>query len=116
MEATAAVDRFNDCINRRDLDGLVALMTPDHTFIDSAGGAIAGRDACRDAWTGFFAAFPDYRNVFESYDVRGDVVTVRGRSECSEPALRGPARWTVVVRGDAIARWEVADDPQPIRT
>jgi ketosteroid isomerase-like protein len=50
---------FNDCITARDLDALCALMTDDHTFIDTTGQTTAGREACRAAWRGFFAAFPD---------------------------------------------------------
>jgi ketosteroid isomerase-like protein len=37
-------------------------MTEDHTFVDSAGNAVAGRQRVLDAWRGFFDAFPDYRN------------------------------------------------------
>jgi ketosteroid isomerase-like protein len=81
VAATDVVVRFNDCINGRDLDGLSALMSDDHTFVDSAGGAVVGRRACREAWRGFFAAYPDYRNVFTSMSVVGDVVTVVG-SRC----------------------------------
>ena len=33
--------KFNEKINQRNLDGLVDLMTDDHTFIDNSG------DACR---------------------------------------------------------------------
>jgi ketosteroid isomerase-like protein len=29
--------RFNEKINQRDLEGLVELMTDDHTFIDNSG-------------------------------------------------------------------------------
>ena len=36
---------FNDCINRRDLDGLARLMTDAHIFIDSDGNRVAGRVA-----------------------------------------------------------------------
>ena len=60
----AVVARFNDCINRRDLDGLARMMADDHVFIDSAGGRVDGRESCLAAWRGFFDAYPDYRNVF----------------------------------------------------
>src|SRR6266702_2196979 len=56
---------FNECINRRDLGGLSRLMTGDHVFIDSANNTISGKERCVEAWRGFFAAFPDYRNHFE---------------------------------------------------
>jgi ketosteroid isomerase-like protein len=110
--AVSTVSRFNARINARDLVGLVALMSHDHTFVDSAGAAVVGRDACREAWQGFFAAFPDYRNVFAAMtaDEADEVVTIVGRSECSVPALAGPALWTARVRDGLVARWQVYED------
>jgi ketosteroid isomerase-like protein len=99
---------FNDAINARDLDALTALMTDDHRFVDSEGASADGKAACTEAWRGFFAAFPDYRNVFD--DVRSrepGVVDVAGRSECSVPELDGPARWRAVLRDQQIAVWQV---------
>jgi hypothetical protein len=67
MNQTSAdiVVAFNDCITRRDIGGLSQLMTEDHVFIDSANNTISGKGRCVGTWTGFFAAFPDYRNHFE---------------------------------------------------
>ena len=62
-------------------------MTPDHTFTDTEGGTVTGRAACRDAWAGFFAAFPDYRNVFTTVIATAERVALAGYSVCSEPAL-----------------------------
>ncbi|WP_328470974.1 nuclear transport factor 2 family protein [Actinoplanes sp. NBC_00393] len=100
---------FNDCINDRDLAGLSALMTDDHTFVDAAGAAITGKAACAEAWRSFFAAFPDYRNEFVTVNVDGGTVTVTGYSTCSEPALAGPARWTATVVDGRVSRWQVTD-------
>lgn len=101
---------FNARINARDLDGLVALMTEDHIFIDNAGGRVAGRDACREAWHLFFGMFPDYRNDVDAI-VRGDnCVIMTGRSVCSDDRLAGPALWTAKVRDGAVAEWRVRDD------
>jgi hypothetical protein len=80
--------------------------------MDTDGHPVEGRAACRNAWSGFFAAFPDYRNVFVRLwtDVGGQVVA-DGFSRCSEPALHGPARWRATVRGGHIARWQVEEAP-----
>ena len=59
------VVEFNDAINRRDLLRLTELMAPEHRFIDSTGTTVSGRDACMNAWQGFFASFSDYRNIFD---------------------------------------------------
>ena len=108
MDATDVVARFNDRINAQDLDGLTALMTEDHTFVDAAGRTVSGKPACADAWSGFFAAFPDYRNVFEAMTADGDTVRVNGYSVCAEPALAGPAAWMATVRADKVSRWQVS--------
>src|SRR5262249_3974990 len=102
--------QFNDCINRRDLDGLAALLTDDHTFIDSAHAAIHGKERVVEAWSGFFALFPNYRNIFERVESRQDLVAIMGRSTCSEPQLDGPALWTAKVRGEQVAEWRVYTD------
>lgn len=109
MNVEAVVAAFNDRINSRDPDGLAELMTGDHTFVDSAGGTVSGKRACVEAWRGFFASFPDYRNVFATTSVAGDTVVVTGHSECSEPALAGPALWRATVRDGLVARWQVED-------
>jgi ketosteroid isomerase-like protein len=109
VDPEPVVVAFNDRINARDLAGLAGLMSDDHTLIDPAGAAITGKQACTEAWRGFFVAFPDYRNVFTATVVAGDTVTVTGHSTCSEPALAGPARWTATVRDGLVARWQVAD-------
>lgn len=91
MSARDVALEFNDAINRRDLDALVALMTDDYRFVDSTGATFDGRARGREIWKGFFAAFPDYTNHFETVVERGDVVTVAGRSSCKDARLAGPA-------------------------
>lgn len=106
----AAVVAFNDAINAADLDTLVALMTPTHRFVDSAGGAVHGLEACRDAWAGFFESFPGYRNVFDSVvETAPGRVTAEGRSECTFEPLDGPARWHAVVVDGLLAEWRVEE-------
>jgi ketosteroid isomerase-like protein len=98
---------FNNAITTHDLDGLAALMRNDHRFIDSAGHVVSGKVACLEAWRTFFAAFPDYRNHFDSFTVQGSTVSVVGRSSCSVAELCGPARWTADVANGLITRWQV---------
>jgi ketosteroid isomerase-like protein len=109
-DPAAIAVQFNDTITRQDIDGLTALMTSDHTFTDTEGNSVAGRPACRDAWQSFFAAFPDYRNVFHTISTHGDLVIITGHSVCSEPALAGPAIWTATISGDQISHWAVLED------
>jgi ketosteroid isomerase-like protein len=115
VDPRALTITFNDHINSRDLDGLAALMTDDHTFIDTTGHAIRGKSKCLDAWRGFFASFPDYRNIFDRVEADGDRVTVVGRSSCSDARLDGPALWAATVRDGRLAEWRVYEDTAPNR-
>lgn len=109
------VSKFNEHINRRAVDGLASLMSDDHTFIDTAGGRVVGKQACLAAWRGFFDTYPDYRNHFDAIVSRGDVVAVVGRLTCAEPSLAGPAVWTARVRGGEVVEWRVYEDSPAIR-
>lgn len=109
-DPSAVAVQFNECINAGDLRGLADLMTEDHQFVDTEGTVVSGRDACVEAWRGFFAAFPGYRNVFTDMATDETTVTISGYSESAEPALAGPARWTARIAGDRVAEWRV-DNP-----
>jgi ketosteroid isomerase-like protein len=112
----SVVVRFNEGINGRDLGVLARLMTDDHVFIDSVGGSVDGRQPCLDAWRGFFGAYPDYRNEFESMVLASSgMVAVTGRSVCSEPALDGPALWTAKIREGRVCEWRVYEDTPETR-
>ncbi len=107
---------FHGCINDRDVPGLKVLMTEDHRFIDAADRVIEGRAACLDAWSRFFEAFPDYRNQVEVVTTVADVVTMTGRSLCSDARLEGPALWTARIENGQIAEWRVYVDTMAIRS
>ncbi|QKZ24402.1 nuclear transport factor 2 family protein [Streptomyces chartreusis] len=115
MDPVDVVRRFNTAINDRDLDRLASLMSDDHTFTDSGGGTVRGKPACVEAWRGFFAAFPDYRNTFTGLSARDDIVAVSGHSECARPELAGPALWTARVSGTLVAEWRVYEDTPAMR-
>lgn len=101
---------FNASINARDLEGLLARMTDDHRFVDTENHVVEGRAAVERAWRGFFEAFPDYHNHFETLTSRGERVFILGRSTCSFAGLEGPAVWTAVIRGERVAEWRVYPD------
>jgi len=110
MRADHLVVAFNACINARDLDGLSSLMSDDHKFIDAAGGIVAGKTSCREAWNGFFAAFPDYQNHFDDMRTTGDTVIVAGQSSCADARLAGPALWRARVADGSVVEWQVYPD------
>lgn len=101
---------FNVKINQRDLEGLVKLMTDDHTFIDIPGEVHKGKDVMKKGWKEFFEKFPDYRNIFTCAKVRNNVVVMIGHSTCSYKQLDGPSIWTAKVRGGRVSEWRVYED------
>jgi ketosteroid isomerase-like protein len=115
-QAVAVTLRFNDMINARDLEGLAGLMSEDHRFVDTTGHVVAGRSACLEAWRGFFAAYPTYRNVFVSVREDDGFVTLAGHSTCSDdPELAGPALWTARVADSLVTVWRVYNDTPEVR-
>ncbi|MGD2201143.1 MAG: nuclear transport factor 2 family protein [Candidatus Bathyarchaeota archaeon] len=107
FDVMMVVLRFNERINARDLKGLVAMMTDDHFFIDSKG---ERDDDMEEGWRGFFANYPDYRNVFTHVQVEGDFVAIAGHSTCSYDPLDGPALWSARVRDRKVSEWRVYKD------
>jgi len=105
FDAIMVALRFNEKINQRDLDGLVELMTDDHTFIDNSGDIY---NNMKEGWNQFFENHPDYRNIFTSVIVKNNVVVMVGYSTCSnEPRLNGPSMWTAKVRDGRVSEWRV---------
>ncbi len=104
------VEQFNECINAGDLEGLSALITTDHTFTNTVGSSVSGKAAVSSAWSGFFLAFPGYRNEFVRYTETQDVVAIQGRSLCTDPRLNGPALWRAKVRANKVSEWQVYVD------
>ena len=97
--------KFNEMINQRDLDGLVELMTDDHTFIDNSGDIDKNMKV---GWKEFFENYPDYRNIFTSVTVKNNVVVMVGYSTCSnERRLNGPSMWTAKIHSGCVSEWRV---------
>jgi ketosteroid isomerase-like protein len=74
------VDRFNEAFNTHDVDAIMALMTDDVVFENTAppnGERFEGQAAVRDFWTKFFGANPGARFDSEDTFATGDRCTVR---------------------------------------
>ena len=116
--------RFVARINAGDIDGIAALMTEDHRFIDSLGTELAGKEKMRDGWQEYFRMVPDYRvDVTETF-ADGQVVVLLGAARGTysrdgtlraKDAWETPAAWRAVIRGDLVAEWRVYADNEPIR-
>ncbi len=116
--------RFVNEINRHDVAALSALMSADFRFVDGLGQELRGRDRMRDAWTSYFAEFPDYRIQVRDHLTLGPVVAMFGTAsgtyaQGSELPPRNrwtvPAAWRAVVHDGLVTEWQVYADNEPVR-
>jgi ketosteroid isomerase-like protein len=108
MSDETVVLAYKAAVNRGDLGALDALMDADYRFVDSRGNTVAGKTACLESWKCFFREFPDYYAIHTSvHSVAVGIIEMVGRSECTEPALQGPARWQARVVNGKIIEWQV---------
>jgi ketosteroid isomerase-like protein len=94
----AAVARFQKAFDARDTDAIMAAMTPDCVFEDTAppdGTRHVGAAAVRRAWEALFAASPDGAFTTEEVIDAGDRVVVRWRYSWGDGHVRGVDVFTV---------------------
>jgi ketosteroid isomerase-like protein len=112
------LDEFVRRINAHDPKGIVSLCTVDHVFIDSLGSQVSGHERLEQAWSGYFALFPDYRIEVETAASQNKVVLACGFASAthaaSKKSWRIPAAWRAVVRDSQIAEWQVYADNKPV--
>ena len=92
MNARAAVDRFNEAFDAKDVDAVMAAMTADCVFEDTTppdGQRHEGQAAVREAWTSFFTSSPEAVFVAEDVVESGDQVVVRWRYDYTGGHVRG---------------------------
>lgn len=107
--------QFNECINAQDLDGLALLMTDDHVFIDRDGKIYQSKESMVQAWRQFFHMFPNYRNIFDRIEARGNLVVIRGHAYWSESQPNDPAIWTATIVDDHVCEWHIYADTEQNR-
>jgi ketosteroid isomerase-like protein len=111
------VREFIARINDHDVDGLSAVLTADHRFIDSLGSVFIGRETLRAGWADYFRLVFEYRiTVDEFAEGKSSLLlvgSVAGRSGGVDWTV--PAAWRAVVRDDLIAEWQVYVDNEPLR-
>lgn len=124
MSPLQVAQAFVARINCQNVDGLAALMTEDHRFIDSLGEIAAGRETMRQGWKYYFAMVPDYTLVPESWLADGPVVVMLGSAggtyspdgvQTPERKWSCPAACRALIRENLVAEWRVYADNEPIR-
>ena len=113
MKETVLV--FIERINDHDVEGLGALMSDDHTFIDAHGNQISGREQMLTGWRGYFEWFPDYYIEITDVFQEGEAFALFGfaggsfKGKQSE-SWRLPAAWKASVKDSRVALWQVFAD------
>lgn len=96
--ALAAVQRFNAAFGAKDVDAIMAAMTPDCVFEDTTtpdGTRHVGAPAVRAAWEALFAGSPHAVFTTEELFPAGDRVVQRWRYEWGDGHVRGVDLFTV---------------------
>ena len=91
-DALAAVARFDRAFGAKDVDAVMAAMTPDCVFEDTSppdGARHVGAAAVRAAWEKLFAASPDAVFTTEEIFAAGDRVVARWRYDYGSGHVRG---------------------------
>jgi ketosteroid isomerase-like protein len=116
LPPVAAVIGFIDAINRGDADRLVALMSPGHRLLVLREPPVTGREANRDAWSGYLAAFPDYVIYPDHLVDRGEDVFVLGSTTGSHLGLPDQEErqlkviWRATVQDGRLTLWQIIED------
>lgn len=102
-------------INAHDVEGLGALMSDDHTFIDAHGNQVNGREKMIAGWRAYFDWFPDYSievtEVFEKDDSLALFGFAGGSFRNKESAgWHLPAAWKAIVKDGRVTLWQVFAD------
>jgi ketosteroid isomerase-like protein len=112
---------FMDTINHGDVERLLSLMTDGHVMRVLDEPPVRGKDALRNAWRGYFAAFPRYRVYVDRIAVEGDRVAVLGHTTGSHLGLPDEEEsqlsviWTADVRDERVASWNILEDSPQTR-
>lgn len=117
--AVQAVKDFIAAINRRDAAALAELMAEDHTFVDSQGTTVSGRENMAAGWAEYFRLFPDYAVQVETIVHDKGLVALFGSAAGTYSGRRGPvpenriempAAWKAVVEKGRVKLWQVYAD------
>jgi ketosteroid isomerase-like protein len=110
--------QFVECINSKDIDGIIGMLAPGHLFVDLEGNEYSfDATSGRAAWSGYFKLAPRYLIHVSSAHAVGDTAILRGRTTGShlglprEQELREHALiWTAKVRAGKLADWRILHD------
>ena len=120
----SVANAFLRFINRHDVDGIVALMSPGHRLVDSLGNTVDGQQKLREGWAAYFRMVPDYAVAIEESYPSGPVVVMLGVAQGTftrDGVLHPENRWKTpvairaLIEDNLVSEWRVYADNDPIR-
>jgi hypothetical protein len=121
LPPVATVVSFIDCINRGDLEGLIALMAPGHVLKVLDEPPLRSVEALREGWRAYFEAFPNYVVYPRLIVDQGETVAFLGSTTGSHLGLpddeerRIDVLWIAEVRGGLVVTWSIVKDAPEMR-
>jgi ketosteroid isomerase-like protein len=101
------------------VEGLAALMSDNHLFVDSLGNSMRGKENMSKGWKGYFALFPDYHisiretlqkgSNFALFGTAGGTHVVHGKL-LERNRWKVPAAWRATVKAGRVSEWRVFAD------
>jgi ketosteroid isomerase-like protein len=116
---TDFVPDFVEAINTADVSRMLDLMTDDHLFIDSQDNRMTGKENLKDAWTGYFNLFPDYKIEINEIFEKESLICMIGYASGTYKNLKNkdntnywriPAAWTAIIEENHVKQWQVYAD------
>lgn len=103
---------FVELINARDVDGIARAVSSDTRFFVEGESPTVGRGRVREAWAGYFKAFPDYVVFMDEAHERADATYLVGHTSGSHVArelelVPSSVIWRCEVAGDQVAEWSI---------
>jgi len=120
----SVTNAFVRALNRQDVEGMLALMSPNHRLVDSMGTVLEGLERMRAGWVGYFKMVPDYTLAIEEIYASGPVVILLGMAQGTytrtgsltpENHWHTPIALRAFVEDGLITEWKVFADNEPIR-
>lgn len=120
----SVTNAFVRALNRQDLEGILARMSPSHRLVDSIGTIVEGLEKMRAGWAAYLKMVPDYTLAIEETYVTGPVVILLGMAQgtytrdgklTSENSWQTPIALRAFVEDGLIAEWKVYADNEPMR-
>lgn len=120
----SVTNAFVRAVNRQDVEGMLALMSPTHRLVDSMSNVVEGLERMRAGWQAYFKTVPDYTLAIEETYASGPIVILLGMAQGTytqtgkldpENHWKTPIALRAFVEDGLITEWRVFADNEPIR-